>query len=496
MQLGLGLGLGAKQGGSTPISEPGVEASLWTPANLTVAPRFWYKADEIAGIDGATVASLTDASGNGRNTTATAGTPNLETAEQNGLNVIRFQAGENYSIEDMSALTAGSVYAVIKAAAVDQNYGPVIQAGTHNDPYYPFNNGAVYADFGITSRRDFIVPVDPLDAFHIMEFRSGSAFWCFHINGQLNDYTAGLTVGFTNVPKIACGGLPNSNNWLGMLGEMCFLGYVPTTDEGWRLQGYHAHKWGTAGDLPTLNPYKSAAPTQSTVGSDPDFASVKLLVGPSYDVDGSGFIVDDSRSKRGLATIVGQSQIDTGVVKFLSSLQFDGTGDYISYPDSADWILAAANSDPYAIECWVRFAAVGASIVHLAGQHATGLGWKLFKNASDEICFSSSNDGASFNVNLVGTAVIINTWYFIRVDHDAAGKLRLYQGTSGTAVMTDSETPADSTIANVAEIFTIGGRAAGESLNGRIEDVRVTKGSARGATDAGISIPTARFPRF
>jgi hypothetical protein len=63
--------------------------------------------------------------------------------------------------------------------------------------------------------------------------------------------------------------------------------------------------------------------------------------------------------------------------------------------------------------------------------------------------------------------------------------------------MRASSTPANSAIADDTQGLGIGAQNAGGTvdMNGWLDEVRITKGVARYATDTSFSVPTAAFPR-
>ena len=238
----------------------------WTPADLAVAPWTWFKMDELSGSDGDTVSALVDASGNGRNTTGVTSTPNLETAEQNGLNVLRIQSGESYTLPSMAALTSGSCFAVFKSPSESTAAGSFIQAGTNGDGYYPFSNGLIYSDFGANSRHDAIDGPDLLTDWHIAEFESATNAWMYLQNGVPVTLITSNTVAFTASPLL---GRSTNNGGQGMLGEIILLPYVPNAVERAQIEGYLAHKWGIEASLPAWHPFKDDAPTTAVAGAAP-----------------------------------------------------------------------------------------------------------------------------------------------------------------------------------------------------------------------------------
>jgi hypothetical protein len=70
--------------------------------------------------------------------------------------------------------------------------------------------------------------------------------------------------------------------------------------------------------------------------------------------------------------------------------------------------------------------------------------------------------------------------------------MRLYKD----GVMLASATPPNSAIFNSPQVLGIGATSAGGgALDGWIDELRITKGVARYASDSGYTVPTAAFPR-
>lgn len=85
-------------------------------------------------------------------------------------------------------------------------------------------------------------------------------------------------------------------------------------------------------------------------------------------------------------------------------------------------------------------------------------------------------------------------WYHVAADKDATGKIRLYVD----GVMLGSATPANSAIFNSTAGLGIGAQGANGNVDmaGWLDEVRITKGVARYASDSGFTVPTAAYPRF
>lgn len=235
--------------------------------------------------------------------------------------------------------------------------------------------------------------------------------------------------------------------------------------------------------------------------NDPYLNNVVLLLG-FEDVDGATGdpgMTDESPSAHGTATVVGHAQIDTGTALIgSSSILFDGTGDRITFPSSTDWRLATNNSDQYTIECFVKFATLTSNNRGIIGVNA-GIGqvaWSLTGSSTiGELAFAFSTSGVGFSSTITtsGAGMTTGVRYHVAVDKDSSGKIRLYVD----GVMYGSATPANSMIIGVGAPLAIGAQGSGGQvdMDGWVDEVRITKGVARYASDAGFTPPTSAFPR-
>lgn len=231
-------------------------------------------------------------------------------------------------------------------------------------------------------------------------------------------------------------------------------------------------------------------------GSDPNFASVKLLMGfnGANGSTGSPGMTDESSAAHGTASVTGGTAISTAQAMFgSSSLGCNGSGGAL-YADSPDWRLSAANSDQFTIDMSVRFTSIATNIVILSQYSSDGTySWTIQIGASNTLVFGFSPNGTfASGVSVTGPTLATNTWYQIAVDKDATGKIRLYVG--GTMVA--SATPANSSFFDSAQRLGIGVTdAGGGPLNGFVDELRITKGLARYASDSGYTVATSAFPR-
>ncbi len=242
---------------------------------------------------------------------------------------------------------------------------------------------------------------------------------------------------------------------------------------------------GSGGSVP------QASNSVGPITGDPSFASVVLLL-QFAGADGSTSFVDLSNSAKAV-TATGNAQVDTAQSKFGgTSLLLDGTGDFLELADSPDWLLSSANSDQFTVECWIRPATIG-NPDQVIGQRAGGGNagcWSIVLLNAGKIELSLGTAGGDVFVGSATGAIVTGAWQHVAADKDAAGKVRLYVG----GVMVASNTPANSALVNFTTVLTIGSNSSGWASDGWIDDVRVTKGVARYASDGGFTPPTEAFP--
>jgi hypothetical protein len=223
--------------------------------------------------------------------------------------------------------------------------------------------------------------------------------------------------------------------------------------------------------------------------TDPNFSSTKLLLGFNG-TNGAVSSSDESSAARGAATFNGNAQLSTANFNFgSSSLLLDGSFDCVTYPDSADWDLGAGL---FTIECriWTTTVAAGDGFI-VAQWNSTGnLAWVLYRNGA-ALNWNVSTTGSDNLNDLAGGTLSTNTWTAVCVDYNGT-KYRLYVN---GAMVASSATAR--TIFNSGNLLAIGGNSVDTNFffSGNIDELRITKGVARYASDAGYTVATAAFPR-
>lgn len=229
-----------------------------------------------------------------------------------------------------------------------------------------------------------------------------------------------------------------------------------------------------------VNPYLAPSGT-----GDPFLASVVLLLGADG-ADGATTFTDESPVGRTL-TASGNAQIDTAQSKFGGgSALFDGSHDYISAPDSADWDLGTGD---FTMEGFFRFAATPSTAI-LMTQWPGGWAWWFL---SGSLGFRS---GPTLTDTIGYTwSPTLNQWYHLAIDR-AGTTYRLY--VDGVKVVKDVGFGASlSGSSSVMALGSLdpGGFSGFADFNGWMDEVRITKGVARYASDSGFTVPTAAYPR-
>ncbi len=223
------------------------------------------------------------------------------------------------------------------------------------------------------------------------------------------------------------------------------------------------------------------------------FSQVVFLAG-FEGVDASTAFVDESSYARAV-TAQGNAQIDTAQFKYgASSLLVDGTGDWAQCANSADWNFGAGQ---FTIECFLRynqqggFAAEGAVLSQWADSQR---GWMLRRILTGPGFGVVLGLTASTDTTVSGNFTFTNgVWYHVACDRDAAGKVRVYVG----GAMIASATVSAALYASNQPMMVGNSNFAAfnRAFDGWIDEVRITKGTARYASDSGFTPPTAAFPR-
>ena len=208
---------------------------------------------------------------------------------------------------------------------------------------------------------------------------------------------------------------------------------------------------------------------------DPYGANVSLLLHMNGADDGVAFT--DSSLNNHVVSARNSARTKTDVVKYGSaSGGFGGSG-------SAVWANAHPTfnfgANPFTIEFWTYLNSRAAPIGFGSQSTASGTGtaWVLSWATSSQIQFAYSFDGSTQLQKAVTWSPVVSTWYHLAVTRDAAGMLRIF--VDGAQLLSTDITTAALHNSTAPLVFGCRYSTWLNSLNGYLDDVRITNGVAR-----------------
>ena len=228
-----------------------------------------------------------------------------------------------------------------------------------------------------------------------------------------------------------------------------------------------------------INPYRFGGGGGGGGGGDPYWANVVLLL-HCDGTDGSTTFTDSSGSAH-TVTATGDAQIDTAEKKFgTGSGLFDGTGDYLTIPNSSDFNFG---TDDWTIEFWCRFTSLtGYQTIFEHGYNASG--GLIIQTGSGNGKFIVYTSGVA-RASSTASTPSVGTWYYYAIVQSGT-TITIYRDGTSVGSGTSSEN-----LSSAAATGVCGWAATGiATINAQIDDFRVTKGVAR---DVSI-VPTSAFP--
>lgn len=197
----------------------------------------------------------------------------------------------------------------------------------------------------------------------------------------------------------------------------------------------------------------------------------------------NGGIVDSTG--RNVLETVGDARTSTAVVRpgHTSSMFFDGTGDFITVPSSADFDLGATD---FTIECWFNAqilptAHPGRGLVSRYQSSGGSTGWILMILNSTTLRFVR---GADIVFDVTVPTLVTGTWYHIAVSRSGNSLRMFLNGSQIGATQTITNFLDAATTVQIGRTHTVI-----NDFNGYIDDLRITRGQA--LYTANFTPPTA-----
>jgi hypothetical protein len=199
-------------------------------------------------------------------------------------------------------------------------------------------------------------------------------------------------------------------------------------------------------------------------------------------LDGSTIFTDSAKGGTHIWTAFGNAQLDTAQYKFgTSSALFDGTGDYLSTPDSTDWTFG---TDDFTIDCWVRIHDKNAHRGFWEQYTDSDHHWFLYWNYVETCFYFYSKVGASswtaryqyiWNPD-------VDTWYHIALVRNGENLDIYVNGTALTPVVYTA-IGSNAIVDSSANLLIGSAYSLNYLMNGWMDEVRISKGIARWTSD-------------
>jgi len=195
----------------------------------------------------------------------------------------------------------------------------------------------------------------------------------------------------------------------------------------------------------------------------------------------------DYSSSNHILVFNADAQISTTQSKFGgSSYYLDGTGDYISSIDSADWNFGSGD---FTIDFWARFGSVAQHQPLFS--HNTDANNYLnayWDQSLQRIYFAERSSSVTHAAYYASWTPAVNTWYHIAMVRNGSAFKIFIDGIDNTV---EATAIGSSTLGDFTGAFLIGYGPQGVGavyLNGYVDEFRVSKGVARWTS--GFAIPT------
>src|SRR3989338_3421330 len=173
-----------------------------------------------------------------------------------------------------------------------------------------------------------------------------------------------------------------------------------------------------------------------------------------------------------------------------NSAAFDGTGDYLSAPDSDDWTFGSGD---FSIDFWVKFNSISGQLPFLSQRVDGTQQWFLYKETSDnklKMVFINSGDVEVARYNMANNwNVETGQWYHLAfVRKGPSGYIYIDGISQSLSVSTSFST---NNLGNISAALTISGASWGYT-NGYFDSLRILKG--RALTSEEIKAAASRRP--
>jgi hypothetical protein len=266
----------------------------------------------------------------------------------------------------------------------------------------------------------------------------------------------------------------NTVHWVPLPPNSFFQGYISNLRYVIGTAVYTGNFTPPTAPLSTSGPTSAAAyPSTTNVNTSFAAANTSLLL----NFTNAGIV--DATAKNILETVDGaqiRTTINNPFGAATGSMYFDGSGDWLLMPHTADQLLGTV---AFTIEMWVYRNASGT--YGLVGKGTSTTGWLVSLNSSGQVVFTYGTSTITSSATIT-----LATWTYIAVVREGTGANQTKLYISGTNYGTGT-VPTDFTQTN--NVYVGADRTAGSAFNGYMSNLRITRGVART-----ITTPTAPYP--
>jgi hypothetical protein len=336
--------------------------------------------------------------------------------------------------------------------------------------------------------------------FVVNHTTNGFAFWNENGTGQLQIASSGVGGVVTSTTTLT------ANIWNHVVAVRSGTGANQTAIfvNGSRVaNGTDATNWTVTGPLKVggitlatyyINGYVSnVRVVKGTAVYDPTQTTLTVPTAPLTAITNTSLLLNFTNAGiYDAATIndgqtVGNAQVSTTQAKWSpTSMAFDGTGDYVVSPSS---ISFGYGTGDFTIEFWLYLNSASADqtiVSNLTSVSSTNPHLYLLGAGGTIRYYTAGAD------RITGSALSTGQWYHIAVAK-ASGSTRLFiNGTQSGSTYTDGNNYGTSAPLGVGTYWSAGAPVTTSTLNGYIQDLRITNGYAR--YTANFTAPTAAFP--
>lgn len=247
----------------------------------------------------------------------------------------------------------------------------------------------------------------------------------------------------------------------------CLNGYIDDLRITKGIARYISNFTPPARELSTYGVPAVPSPPKTVI--DPFYDNVVLNMHMNGPNTSTAFV--DEKGK--VITVAGNAQLSTAQSKFGgSSALFDGTGDYLTVPGTSDFVFGTGD---FTIEFWIN--TTDNNFVPLDFWVTGSTAWQIFVHASGYLQWYVSSA-------IKSGAIPVNTgsWLHVAICRASSSLMFFVNGVMDGTATTDS-TNYSTTQSVLSVAAQVNNRNATYDFGGYIDDLRITKGTARYTTN-------------